>query len=113
MRRDRGESAIERRHRVVAEQEAKPRIEAGGALGVERAEAIEPGRRARPRSDADLEREDLGRKLAALVEIDEQRPEVGDGVRDGAAVVRVRASRRQRLLEAAAGRGFPVGDALP
>ena len=48
---------FERRRRVVAEQEAQPRVVAGAALLVERLEPIEPEAGARARADADLQRD--------------------------------------------------------
>src|SRR5262249_2975496 len=108
-----GHGPIKRRQRVVAEQEAETRIVPGAALLVERTEAVEPERGTDPRPDADLEREDLRRKLAALVHVAEARPEVADGVRDGLRVIGIRAAARQGLLEAATRGLLPLAQPLP
>jgi hypothetical protein len=60
MRGDGVHRAIERRERVVGEQEPQARIEACRARLVDRLEAIQPQPRPGARADADLEREDLG-----------------------------------------------------
>ena len=104
---------IERGQRVVAEEEAEARVVARPALLVERLEPVEPERRALARAHADLEREDLGRELALLLEVAQERPEVGDGVGDRLRAAGVRLPAGKRLLEPAAGGGLPVRHALP
>src|SRR5262245_28542900 len=110
---DGGQGPIERRQRVVAEQEAETRIVPGAALLVERTEAIEPERGTDPGADADLEGEDLRRKLAALVHVAEERPEIADRVRDGLRVIGIRAAARQGFLEAATRGLLPLAQPLP
>ncbi|PYM94056.1 MAG: hypothetical protein DME04_09070 [Candidatus Rokuibacteriota bacterium] len=113
MRLDGAVCAVERRHRVIREQEAQAGIEAGGARLVEGLEAIEPEPGPRAWTHADLQREDLLRELATLVELDQQRPEIGDRVGDGRRMVRVRPTARQRRLEPPARLALPIDEALP
>jgi len=113
VRRHCGHRAIERRQGIVGEQESQPGIEAGRPRLVDRLEAIEPEAGPRARAHADLEREDLGRQLAPLVELDQQGPEVGDRVGDRRRIVGVRSAARQRRLESAAGLTLPVRQPLP
>src|SRR5262245_62539300 len=113
MMRHGGHGAVERGERVVAEQEAKPRVVSAPALLVERFETVEPAAGPRAGAHTDLEREDLRGELAALVEIAEQRPEIADGIGDGLGVIRVRLSRWERFLEASARRALPLAEPLP
>src|SRR5262249_42447631 len=113
MMRHGGHGAVERGERVVAEQEAKPRVVSGPALLVERFETVEPAAGPRAGAHTDLEREGLRGELAALVEIAEQRPEIADGIGDGLGVIRVRLSRWERFLEASARRALPLAEPLP
>ena len=105
--------AVERGQRVVAEQKPEARVVPGAALLVERPEAIEPERGAHARAHADLEGEDLGGKLAVLVHVAQERPEVGDGIGHGLRMLGVRLSARQGVLEATPGDSFPVAEPLP
>ena len=104
---------IERGQRVVSQEEPEARVVAGPALLVERAEPVEPERRALARAHADLEGEDLGRELALLLEVAQEGPEVGDRVRHRLGAAGVRLPAGKRLLEPAAGGGLPVPHALP
>ena len=108
-----GHRPIEGGQGVVSQEEAEARVVACSALLVEGPEAVEPERRPLAGAHADLEREDLGRELALLLEVAEQRPEVRDRVRDGLGAAGVRPPAGERLLEPPAGRGLPVGDPLP
>jgi len=108
-----GQRPVQRRHGVVAEEEAKARVVSRPALLVESPEAVEPEGRPRARAHPDLEREDLRRKLAALVHVPQQRPEVRHGIRYRLRVIGVGPPAGQRLLEAASGRLLPVAQALP
>src|SRR3989304_5154410 len=78
---------------------AQARVEARPALDVQLAKAVEPEGRARPRPHADFQDENLRRQLPVLVEVAEQRPEVGHRTGDGDGVVRIGPAARQRLLE--------------
>src|SRR5262249_33786004 len=64
---------------------------------------IQPEAGPRARAHANLEREDLGRELTALVQLDQQGPEVGDRVGNRRRIVGVRSPARQGRLESAAG----------
>ena len=113
VRADRGQRTLERRLGAVAEQETQPRVVAGAAGFVERLEPIQPGRRARTRSGADLQREDFGGQLAAGIEIAQQRPEVGHRVGDRLRMIGVRLDARRRDLEAVARRRLPGLEPFP
>ena len=113
VRGDRVHRPIERGQGVVPEQEPEARVVAGPPLLVEGPEPVEPERRALARAHADLEGEDLRRELAPLLEIAQERPEVGDRVRHRFGAPGVRLPAGQRFLEPAAGGGFPVTHTLP
>ena len=107
------DSALQAGRRVVSENEVQARVEVRAALFVERLEAVEPCGRARAGTDADLEPVNLGRQLAARLEIAQQRPEVGDRIGDRLRMVRVGRSAGQRRLEALARGRFPVAQVPP
>ena len=113
VRADRRQRTLERRLGVVAEQEAQPRVVPGAARFVERLEPIQPGRRARTRSGADLQREDFGGQLAARVQIAQQRPEVGHRVGDRLRMIGIRLDARRRQLESVARRRLPGLEPFP
>src|SRR6516162_5481850 len=60
--------AIERRHRVITQQESNAGIVLGTPLAIEHTKAIQPHRRALPGSHADFQNEDLGRQLMMVFE---------------------------------------------
>ena len=72
--------AIQRRHRVVAEQKSNPGVILSASLVVKRAKTIQPQGRALSGSDADLQNENVRWKLFMILEVFQQRPEVGDGI---------------------------------
>src|SRR5262249_54069756 len=113
MSRHSGQGSVEGRQRVITEEKSEPRVVPRAALFVERSETVEPETGASSRANADLEREDLRGKLAALVHVAQERPEVADRIRHGLRMIGVRPSARQGLLEASARCLFPLAQALP
>ena len=113
MRRHRVHRAVEGGQGVVPEEEAESRVVARPPLLVEGPEPVEPEGGPLAGAHADLEREDLGRELALLLEVAQERPEVRDRVHDCFGTARVRAPAGKSLLEPTARGGLPVRDPLP
>ena len=105
--------AIQCRHGIVGQQKSNPRIVLGAALAIERAKTVHPRRRAPPGADANLERENLLRKLMMAVQIFQQCPKIGNRIGHSFGMIGVRCSARQRLFESFAGRAFPQREVLP
>ena len=77
------------------------------SLVVKRAKTIQPQGRALSGSDADLQNENVRWKLFMILEVFQQRPEVGDGIGYSFRMIGVRLSAGQSLFISLARRRLP------
>ena len=80
---------------------------------IERTETVQPCGGALSRSHSNFQSEDFLWQLFVAVEILQQRPEIGDGIRDRFRMIGIRRSARQCFFESVAGSAFPQRKVLP